>query len=311
MSNNNDKKRLSDDDLRKKVARLRRAKKIYLPLGLIVWSLQAFLYPLVKIFSGFFDKIYSISPVWVPLLIFISPTVFGLSILQLWWESGKRIRAVVADTLLPELLSEKFTHVTCDAKRGINKRVISSVKLVDLARFTGVNHFLGLHKGRKVEFADYDFSYSTQYGPTRTFFKGPWMILDFGKQIPGRLRIRNRNGSSVSSSNTKSNIESPNSEFNRRFQILADDLSSAIYILTPQFMDQILRASAAANGQLLLCFEGSRVHVAINTGRETFAVTGEEWEMISLDKLRDNFRQGIRHLTKIIDIICEGDGLVG
>ncbi|MCL2487038.1 MAG: DUF3137 domain-containing protein, partial [Oscillospiraceae bacterium] len=79
----------------------------------------------------------------------------------------------------------------------------------------------------------------------------------------------------------------------------------AYAILTPQFMARVMRIG----GNVRMCFEPGRAHVAFNTGGDTFEVTGEEHEMKDLDKLRERFRQEIRHLTDIVDIICDGDGL--
>ncbi|MCL2486930.1 MAG: DUF3137 domain-containing protein [Oscillospiraceae bacterium] len=136
--------------------------------------------------------------------------------------------------------------------------------------------------------------------------------------VPTRIKIRSRSGDFAEGKKAESNVITPNTGFNLRFHVVADNPNLAAYILTPEFMQRVIKID---NGRLRMCLEPGRAHVAYNTssnpvdftgkdsGHYTFEVTGEEWEMADLDKLRDRFRQEIRHLTDVIDIICDGDGL--
>ena len=326
MNNSHNTKPLSDDKIKKKVARLQTTRTI-------CFRLMGLLFLIAGISFFFFMACTSlINEESSGFTGFVS----GMLCLLCYWFAfmcRNKIRIVISESLLPDILSEKFAHVIYNPKRCISKRLIKSVKLVDhgiLGRYIrGNNHFLGLYKGRKVEFSNILISRDSggvepgTRGPTFIDFAGPWIICDFGKHFLKRIRIRERKNLAVDSvdftyrsvvenpvKKDKSNFETGNAEFNKRFQILANDPQSAFYVLTPEFMSRIVRAADASRGQLLLCFEGNRVHIAINTGGDTFEVTEAEHEMADFDKLRARFRREIQHLTEVIDIICEGDGLI-
>jgi len=312
MNTNDNKKPLSDDEIRKKVARLRKAKAVSRPIAWAFSVLAALIY-LWEVKSQYQTGI------GVLLVLIVSILVILFLCLASYLGYQDIIRAFVSKSLVPELLREKFTNFIYNAKKGVNWKLVKSVNMLDDFSYSRCqNHFIGLYKGRKVEFSDVwlytpSVSLSGGGGHRTTLFRGPWMTFDYGVQVPTRVKIRGRTGNFAIA---PSNVITPNAAFNARFQVTADNPHLAYALLTPQFIERIMKFG----GRTRMCFEPGRVHFAFNTNRDSrdecgkdsgryiFEVTGEEWEMADLDGLRDKFRQEIRYLTDIIDIICEGDG---
>ncbi|MCL2486841.1 MAG: DUF3137 domain-containing protein, partial [Oscillospiraceae bacterium] len=305
-----------DDEIRAKAAPLRRGAVALFAGGIVFVVATVVLFLMFFVSAGSEIANMSYTPGLaenVPFFIFFILLVPGVILLVLGGVCQSKMRNIICESLVLEALLEGFTDVSYDPKASIDKALIKSVKLVDnWQQFKGKDHFLGLYKGRKVEFSDLTLSHEVSSGEsshTVIDFKGPWMICDFGKHIPTRLKIRERKGGNAVSGK-KSSVETENIAFNKQFQILTDDPHSAFYILTPHFMERIVRMDTAAHGQTLLCFEGSRVHIAINSGRELFKVTGRKKELEDFSGLRASFRQELFYITGIIDILCENDNLV-
>ncbi|MCL2486837.1 MAG: DUF3137 domain-containing protein [Oscillospiraceae bacterium] len=316
MNNTYIKKPLSDDELREKVALLRKVQKVTRPIGWILFC-SIFVLTFLCCWNPFWGNQLQTG---IDIFVFFIPIIsfaIGYTLLHVsYGRCPNKIWAVVADSLLPDLLREKFTYLTYDSKGSVDRKLVDYVDMVDkggllrvfAAAFKGRNHFLGLYKGRKVEFSDI-WIYNTNpshlpgAGSPATFFKGPWMTFDHGMYVPTRIRIRERTRDFADAKKTISNVITPDAEFNARFQVVADNPHLAYLILTPQFIKRVMKFG----GNVRMCFEPGRAHIAFNTDRYTFEVTGEEWEMADLNRLRKRFRQEIQHITEVIDIICEGD----
>ena len=324
MNNSHNKPRLSDNELREKVARLRKMKTVWrwvagILLGLCILS---FVFLFV---SPFIPGKFADEDLWIPIYSIFGSFVIWFIFYMIYLSSENKIRVVVTESLLPDLLREKFTHVTYDSKGSVNRQLVQNIDMVDKGTswsiypniIKGRNHFIGLYKGRKVEFSDITVFVRGKYATT-AIFKGPWMTFDIGTPVPTRVKIQERSGDFAKGKRATSNVVTPNELFNARFKVSSYNPQLTYVLLTPRFIERIMKLG----GRVRMCFEPGRAHVAFNTcrrptlfkkkdGYDTFEVTGEEREMADLDGLRAEFRREIQYLTEVIDIICEGDGLVG
>lgn len=94
---------------------------------------------------------------------------------------------------------------------------------------------------------------------------------------------------------TKSNLETENIEFNEKFQILTKDPQSGFLLLTPNFMEYILSTDKNANGQIYLCFQGDKVHIAIKNNRNSFEIKPAKLKTQDTEQIRlqDNLKYNI------------------
>ena len=100
----------------------------------------------------------------------------------------------------------------------------------------------------------------------------------------------------------KSDVETENEEFNKKYQILTKDAHTAFYILTPHFMEYILKADLMAEGQTYICFDSYHVYVAINNGRDMFEMKHKNE---SVEELKGRIEKEIDYLTGVVDELME------
>jgi uncharacterized membrane protein len=72
-------------------------------------------------------------------------------------------------------------------------------------------------------------------------------------------------------------------------------------------MERIEDINNKCGGQLFMCFDKTRLHIAIYNGRDSFQVSTKAAEFADYDKLKERFRQEIRYLTDILDEFMENE----
>lgn len=97
--------------------------------------------------------------------------------------------------------------------------------------------------------------------------------------------------------------------FNNQFEIKTSDDQLAFYILTPQFMESIMRLDELADGYTNIEFRDTSVVVTLNNGRDSFEVKkySEVREGLkSIDRVsRRNWRLFLECLMRYLPrIIC-------
>lgn len=134
-----------------------------------------------------------------------------------------------------------------------------------------------------------------------------WLVISAAMPLGHRVRILGRERRITGGyKKTESSVETENIGFNEQFQILADDAHTAFYILTPHFMEQILSADQRARGRTYMSFVGDRVHIAVDTGRNTFEVRRDAG---NLPVLRERIKSEIKYITELMDELLQNDYL--
>lgn len=244
----------------------------------------------------------------------------------------KQKKREVKHSVVNEALSEIFEYCVYNPEDSINRERIRDSGLIDEwdedrdsydtktdFRFTGNDYFIGKYKGREVECCDVevtkrytvietdDEGKETERQEAETSFKGIWMICRTDNPIPAMLRVREKAdmpllyrkifGRRV---RAKSDVETENQAFNKQFQILTFDSHSAVYVLTPHFMEHILSADNQAYGRTMLCFSGDCVHIAIHNGRDSFEIKKSS-EVKDTEALKLRVKGEIKYITGILD----------
>jgi hypothetical protein len=239
--------------------------------------------------------------------------------------SGKA-KTLLADNITRDVLSGVFDDCTYDHAHHLPNQSLREAALVDNWDIaSGSDLISGKYKGHSVQFSDVELSEEIEQeddeGHTNTTyetkFKGQWMILELERAVPAPLRLReNMERSSKLSKKifgerhkSKSDVETENVEFNKRFQILTEDAHNAFYILTPHFMEFIMKADAAANTVTNLCFIENRVHIALHTGMFSFEIKKNDGN--NIDALRARMKSDLSYLTSIVDELLKNKYLFG
>jgi len=230
-------------------------------------------------------------------------------------------------SVVTETLSDVFAECKYDPKGSISRDTIKNADLVDdwkeslnseRVDFTGNEYFSGKYKGVGIECCDAEVirywtetetdgdGNHTAVQHSETCFRGVWMICELDKPIPGIVRIREKKDMpqllkfARKRVHSKSDVETENLIFNETFQILTNDAHSALTILTPHYMEQILSAESKAHGRMMLRFAGNRAHIAIHNGKKSFEVKRAS-EFNDIEALKQRIRGEVRDLTDILD----------
>ena len=173
----------------------------------------------------------------------------------------------------------------------------------------GEDHIKAVYNGRNIELSDMTLKNEEMNAEgeinTFTFFRGQWLICDFGKELSGEVFI---------SANAKKgkpcferDVTMDNEEFNDRFCVKTKAPEEAFYILTPHMVEYILEMADKANGQVYMAFlRDGKIHIAINTNRDIFELDDTKADY---DTLHQKFLDELHWFTDMIDTLRVEDTL--
>jgi hypothetical protein len=130
-----------------------------------------------------------------------------------------------------------------------------------------------------------------------TYFLGRVFCFEFNKAFDGYLQVLEGARPKVNRKYTKVKLESV--QFNKKFKTYATSEHSAFYVLTPHFMEALMKFERENKGKIYFSFIDDKLYIGINNFRDTF-----ELRMFrNLDeKVFDEFK---RDLLVIQDVIHE------
>jgi hypothetical protein len=221
----------------------------------------------------------------------------------------KQLKCIVSNNIVRGVLSDKFALEVYSPACHISESVIRQTNLFPKwSRISGSDLVKGTYKDVKFSFSDLHLQHETGSGKNRkvvTKFKGQWLIIDPAKEIPHAVLLRERSGSKA-----KSDIETESIEFNRRFQITTRDPHTAFYILTPHFIEHILKADKRAGAATSISFERRQVHVALHNGRDLFEPCSKKlYDISNIEMLRMQMSWDAKYITNIIDELLLNENL--
>jgi hypothetical protein len=192
------------------------------------------------------------------------------------------------------------------SRQSISKKEIYDTKLVSgWNRFSGEDYIKGTYKGRAIECSDIHLKRETGSRKggkkVKTIFKGHWLICELAKKLPAVIRLSEGSGDS--------NAETENVAFNSKYSIFTDDPHYMFYVLTPHFMEYIIAADEAANARTYFCFAGEKVHIAVDSRRDTFEVRGADRK--NPEMARERIKKEMTYITGILDELLQNNYLFG
>ena len=219
---------------------------------------------------------------------------------------SRKLSLILCFNIVQDTITEAFTDCIYKPGMSIAPEFIRSTNLIHgWDQFKGYEFFTGGYKGHVISFSEIRLSDSgsnNDSGST-TLFEGQWLTCKLGRQLPAMVRVCERSNSKLQgdSHRDKSDVETENPVFNEKFRILTDDPHTALYVLTPHFMEYILSADRRAKGRTYLCFSGDRVHIAIHNNRRLFDIMPKSSETRNIPTLRARMKSEIKYLTDILD----------
>ncbi|MDR0292639.1 MAG: DUF3137 domain-containing protein [Oscillospiraceae bacterium] len=227
----------------------------------------------------------------------------------------RKRRQFAKDTITAAALSEAFEDVEYAPDKAVSGSVIRTAGLIKRWDVQyGSDHVRGRYKGRVFAFSDVELMEEVETeddeGRTKvsyyTCFKGQWIMIETNRDLPGELRLRERE----KGNRAKSNMETENVAFNAKYQIEAKDAHSAFMMLTPHFMEAIVRADILANGKTYIYFGGRYIHIAIHNNRNLFELSKKN-QHADIAAMRACQKNEVKYITDILDIFLLNTKLFG
>lgn len=258
----------------------------------------------------------------IAIVAIIGALVFGV----LHGGASSTAKTLLANNITRDIISEVFDESIYAANQRLPDELILEANVIyNWDRASGSDLVTAKYKGHNISFSDVELEEKVETeddeGNTSTSyvtkFKGQWLVCELDRDVPSKLRLREnveRTGKVGKKFfgeryEKKSDVQTENQAFNTRFQILTNDPHGAFYILTPHFMEFILKADDAANAQTYLSFVENRVHILSYTGKDSFEL--QKNDGVNLDQIRARMRGELRYITSILDELLKNKYLFG
>ncbi len=222
-----------------------------------------------------------------------------------------KLKALMGSAVTLPIIKELFDVKIYRPNGHINREIIASAGLVNnWEDISGSDYFEGSYNGVSIRYSDVNLSHeetdtdSDGKKTTKnvTDFKGQWLVCDFGKELSATVRLIERKGGTRfqrKHDGGKSDVETENMEFNKKYRITTTDGHTAFYLLTPHFMERVMAVDEMAKSSSLFCFQDGKVHIALYSGRDFFELKGVRLD--HMDNVRQKFRGDLKYLTDIVD----------
>lgn len=214
-------------------------------------------------------------------------------------------------TIILEIFKNLFTDLQYEPKHGISRSTLESTNMIDTGdRFFSDDYMKAKYKNVFFEFSDVKIQeeHTGSDGETHieTVFNGQWYIFDFNKSFKADLQVcekgfRNAKRESLFEPKKFSKVELEDIEFNKEFNVYAQNSLDAFYVLTPGTMTKIKELNYKVKGKMLFCFINNRLHVGLHSGKNLF-----EPQLFKEINIEENHKQAIEEvkmITHFIDVL--------
>ena len=279
---------------------LKKKYTLFIIIGLIVVAVAALI-------SFIFD--------FPPVLVMIGGVLTFIITMFCTSKQAKEYSLAFKSYFVKSALANIFTNLNYQPDNGISRATIASTNMMRMGdRYSSNDLVTGNYK--TIGFTQSDVHIEEEHetrdsdGHTRryyvTIFKGRWMIFDFNKTFKADVQVaqkgfgNNKLGSWFSGEQKFEKVEMESQEFNKAFNVYAQQPLDAFYILTPKIMEKIRNLDEKNEGKLLLCFIDNKLHVGIYNYEDSFEHKSV-FKPIDEEKTRTDISTDIQKITMFID----------
>lgn len=234
-----------------------------------------------------------------------------------------KIKELTGQYIIKGVLAEKIDIIEYSPNQYINEKFVRKCSILpNFNRINGSDYISGNYRGRKFIYCDLLLELETKHSDgdrsVTTMFKGQLMKMELGKDIGGFVRIRERKNPRKSNGffenifgtfNSHNSIETENAAFNNQFEIKTSDDQLAFYILTPQFMESVMRLDELADGYTNIEFRDTSVVLTLNNGKDSFEVNKTLRSQKKLEKYRQRLRDELGAILGVFDEVLTKENL--
>ncbi|MDE6024021.1 MAG: DUF3137 domain-containing protein [Lachnospiraceae bacterium] len=243
----------------------------------------------------------------------------------------KKMKQFIGEHVVKHIIAERITIQEYKPNGSFDKDFLySSGVLPGYSKSYGSDYIKGIYRGKEIIYCDLKLEAQQEDSDgdykTVTVFKGPVVSLALGRSL-GDKRVRiletDKTGRAISSivnaytnfwrafgvKTMEQTVSLENVGFNNQFEVKTTDEELAFYILTPQFMENIISADRLAEGRTNICFGGDRVNIAIHNNHDAFEVGNTMKNTKQLEDSRARMRADLNKILSVVDEILKKDKL--
>lgn len=233
----------------------------------------------------------------------------GIALIVIQCTLGKQYRIKFKEYICKDVIESIFEVEAYDPDHGFSEEFVESTYFVPHGnRFSSDDYLRGSYHGCTFERSDVCVQEEHSDGKnttTDTLFQGSWTVFSFPKKVSSYLVLRERGygygkpggGGWFSTAPKTSKVTFEDVEFNKRFDVYAEDEHDAFYVLTPAFMQKIKTIEQANEGGMILGIIDQKVHILFHTNENAL-------EPPIVGKITDQTTESIREeLFQIVDLI--------
>jgi hypothetical protein len=290
---------MSDDELSEKLKPLNKKCKTFFTLGDTFIKLMLFLavVSILLIFvTGIFGAILflcSALPSAIIAIIFKKIAIgYGNEMVQLTLNMAEGI------------LKDNFDLKAFYPDSCISRDIVYNAKLFNWTGINGYNCFHANYRG--ADFVSCDLHLAARSNKqTYDVFIGQWLIITMVKEIYPSVTVTELSYKNLIN-DKREKVQMESAAFNKQFMVFTEDPQKAFYVLTPHFMEFIMSLKQSTESKIHLCFTGFMAHVAVSTGRASFAPYQEEHD---ITQLRRRMQREVDFIKRIIDGFFQNERL--
>ena len=201
--------------------------------------------------------------------------------------------------IVTEVLREVFDTVEYYPFGTVPDEIIASAHMefpFSYDKIEGSDYIRAIYKGLEIKLSDVEFSRVGEDNE-ETVFHGQWMTCDLDRELTGEVHVCPITGKNRKKL-PKDRILLWNDVFNERYLVLADYEHEAFEVLTPRAVDAVMSIADRSGGEVYLCFQRGKVHIAISSDENFFELDATT---IDTAELRQKTRNDLRWYLDIID----------
>jgi len=226
------------------------------------------------------------------------------------------------DYFVVKSLDKTFESVVYTPEKGLDEEIIANTYMMDMGDDYYSNDFIQA-KYKNVFFTQADVHITREETDTDsdgnttthdvTIFMGKWMIFDFNKKFKANIQVADKWFGNNCLYRRKGEekfkkVEMESEAFNKKFLVYTQLEHDAFYVLTPQMIDKIMNLSTICNGRLMFCFIDDKLHIAINSYKDSFEPKSM-FKKLDENAVLADIQNEIKEITMFIDELSHNSDL--
>lgn len=237
------------------------------------------------------------------------------------------MNSFVGENVVKEIIAEKIEIEKYAPDKFLQRSYIENSNIVPgFDTISGSDYIKGTYKGVEIVYCDLKLERTDKNThEVETVFQGHFISLKMSKMMEGYVKIKERRTPrkekgffddvahgiagmvGIGAGNRRIEVESV--AFNNQFEISTNNDEMAFYILTPQFMENIVRADALADGYTNIRFKGTDIDISVNNGKDSFEIDKTMYSVKRLAESRNRMRRDLDVVLAIVDEILKKERL--